>query len=276
MTFDERDQYALRFDALMYGYMLALMEGEPCGAYASKVIDLAGRLQGKLTIPQVKAKVSTLKLIVEQDFLKDADILALDGVRSELRGLIKFLMDGKSVPVLLTSLTDSVLARCEGEAIGPREDFTDYRLKVNRYVAEHGDMTVIHKLRTNKPMTAFEYRELERLFVEELGSEADYRRAYGETPFGLLVRRIAKLDHEAAMAAFADFISDETLNQTQIAFVHRVVEYVEQNGYMEPATLMKAPFDRPVSFIRLFDDRHQKRLVQIIREVKSNALAPVA
>lgn len=46
----------------------------------------------------------------------------------------------------------------------------------------------------------------------------DYQREFGDTPFSLLVRRIAKLDHEAAMKAFSDFISGQSLNQKQIAF----------------------------------------------------------
>lgn len=272
----EPDQYALRFDALMYGYMVAVVSGNPCDAYRRRVLDLAVRLQGKMSIPQVRERAKTIALVVERDVLEGVDVLTLEGVRTELRGLIKFLInDGQTVP-LVTSLTDPVLSRREGEAIGPGEDFADYRLKVDRYLAEHGDMTVIHKLRSNIPMTALEYGELERIFVEELGSEEDYRRTYGSTPFGLLVRKITKLDHEAAMEAFAEFVNDETLSQPQIAFVHRVVEYVEKNGYMEPAALAKAPFDRPVSFFRLFDDARQKRLVQLINRVKANALSPVA
>ena len=78
------------------------------------------------------------------------------------------------------------------------------------------------------------------------------------------------------MEAFAEFVNDETLNQQQVAFVHKVVEFVEANGYMEPADLMKPPFDRPASFIRLFDDKRQKRLVELIVQVKSNAEVPAA
>ena len=56
---------------------------------------------------------------------------------------------------------------------------------------------------------------------------------FGNTPFGLLIRKIAKLDHEAAMQAFSQFINDQSLNPQQIAFVYKVIHYVETNGYME-------------------------------------------
>lgn len=55
-----------------------------------------------------------------------------------------------------------------------------------------------------------------------------------------------------------------------------VISYVEANGYMEPDALTKAPFDRPQSFVRLFDRRRQMRLVSIIRAVRDNALNPAA
>ena len=78
------------------------------------------------------------------------------------------------------------------------------------------------------------------------------------------------------MDAFAEFVNDVTLNQQQIVFIHKVVDFVENNGYMEPSALMKAPFDRPTSFIRLFDDGRQKKLVELIRKVMDNAVKPVA
>ena len=173
-------------------------------------------------------------------------------------------------------MTDPVLDRREGQAIPAGEDFADYRLKVSRYIAEHQDSLVIHKLRSNLPMSEGDFAQLEKILTQELGNVGDYKSAFGDTPFGLLVRRIAKLDHTAAMEAFAEFLNDEALNQQQVAFMHKVVEYVENNGYMEPADLMKAPFDRPVSFFRLFDDGRQKKLVALINRVKSNAELPAA
>ena len=50
-------------------------------------------------------------------------------------------------------------------------------------------------------MTEFEFEQLERIFTHDLGNAEDYAKAYGDTPFGLLVRRLVHLDHDAAMAA---------------------------------------------------------------------------
>ena len=276
VKYGDKDQFALRFDALMYGYMVAVIMGENAEQYRKKVVGIAVRLEEKATIPQVKEKLPTIQRVSEQGFLEDAGALTLDDVRRELRELIKFIAETAVLPVVITSLTDPVLDRKEGDILAAEEDYADYKLKVNRFISEHGDHFVIHKLTHNLPMTEFEFAELERIFTKELGTQKDYQSAFGDTPFGLLVRRIAKLDHAAAMEAFAEFINDGTLNQQQISFIHKVVEFVENNGYMEPAALMKAPFDRPTSFIRLFDDSRQKKLVELIRKIMDNAVKPVA
>ena len=176
-----------------------------------------------------------------------------------------------SAKIIYTNLADPILGIQEGVELEAAYDFEDYRLKVSRYVAEHGDSMAIHKLTHNIPLTALDYSELERVLTVELGSREDYARKYGETPFGLLIRRIAKLDHQAAMDAFSAFINDQSLNQQQIAFVRKVIQHVENSGYMEPAELRNPPFDKPLGFIKLFDAKRQKALIDAINQVKNNA-----
>jgi len=125
-------------------------------------------------------------------------------------------------------------------------------------------------------MAELEYGELERIFTEELGTAEDYENAFGDTPFGILIRKTFKLDRDAAMDAFAGFLNDQSLTEHQIDFVNRVVDHIVANGYMEPTALRSAPFDRPQSFVRLFDEAHQASLVGIIREIKRNAEEPAA
>ena len=274
---DETDVYALRFDALMYGFMCALCANAKVSAYRAKLTGIALGLQQMITIPQVKDKLSFLQRVTEEGYLEAADALALEEVRKELRDIVKFLAGaGPGRKVIYTSLADPVTSIEYGVSVMPDEDFSDYRLKVNRYLQDFGANPVISKLHTNAPLTEGDFRELERIFTRELGTADDYSRTYGETPFGLLVRQVVKLDHEAAMSAFSEFMNDGGLTDQQMAFVRRVIDYIENNGYMEPAALSQAPFDRPQSFVRLFDRRRQLRLVSIIRDIKENALRPAA
>lgn len=106
-----------------------------------------------------------------------------------------------------------------------------------------------------------------------MGSKEDYDKAYPDTPFGLLVRKVAKLDHEAALAAFSKFINDESLNAQQINFVRKIIHHIEKNGYMDDTMILtRAPFDHPVKFIRLFDENTRKNLIETIEIIKANAL----
>lgn len=272
---DDTDEAAKRFDNFIYGMMLANLALSSRFSYAQRQLcDLANALTKKASIPQVKAALPLLQSIQSKAFWEDFSILQLEQVRGELRWLMKFLEDGNGAKhPIITNLADPVVSEQAGQPLGPAYDFEDYRLKVNRYVGEHGNTLAIYKLTHNIPLASGDYQELERVFTEELGTKEDYQREYGNTPFGLLIRKIAKLDHAAAMAAFSEFINDQSLNQGQIAFIHKVIQYVEQNGYIEDMTdLMKPPFDKPVGFIKLFDTKAQTQLVQVVTQIKENAI----
>ena len=189
--------------------------------------------------------------------------------------LVKFLVDGvEGQKPIYTALADPVLEQTEGKALDSGYDFGEYRERVNRYIMEHrNDTLAIHKLTQNIPLSQGDYIELEHIFTSELGSKEDYAREFRDTPFGLLVRKVAKLDHEAAMQAFSKFINDESLNAKQIAFVQKVIHYIEQNGYVESkAVLMKPPFDQPILFTRLFDGKMGGELMETIDAVRKNAV----
>lgn len=277
VTLDDDDEPAKRFDNFMYGIMLAQLEAMPSFKYAKRQLcEVALQLEKKVTIPQVKEKLAFIVEINTDPYWADSNILAFEETRKNLRELMKFLEREKKNPII-TSLKDPIVGQQEGVELDPAYDFEDYRKKVNRYVAEHGDTIAIHKLTHNKPLSMGDYEELERILTSELGSEEDYRREFGDTPFGLLIRKIAKLDHEAAMDAFSMFINDEALNQKQIAFVYKIINHIEQNGFMENISdLQKPPFDKPVSFIKMFDAKTRTALMETIKEITENATIVVA
>lgn len=272
---NDEDELAKRFDNFMYGLILASMEQMPAFKYAKKQLcGIATLLERKVSIPQVKEKMPIIQEINTDEFWVANDILLFEKVREELRELMKFLDRNPQKKPIITRLTDPILAQQEGVLLEQAYDFEDYRDKVNRYIGEHGDTLAIYKLTHNIKLTLGDYQTLERVFTSELGSKEDYEREFGETPFGLLVRKVAKLDHEAAMQAFSTFINDESLNQRQIAFVYKIINHVEQNGYMDNvADLQKPPFDKPISFIKLFDAKTRVALMKAINDIKDNAVS---
>lgn len=275
---EETDEFAKRFDNFLYGLILAQIGQMPAFRHAQKQLcDTAALLERKTGIPQIEAKLPLLREIQTEAFWSAGDILLFEKARRELRELIKFLDEGGTARQVITRLTDPILKRQEGVQLSAAYDFEDYRAKVNRYVNEHTDTLAIYKLTHNLPLTQGDYRELERILTSELGSKEDYAREFGDTPFGLLVRKIARLDHEAAMQAFSAFINDQSLNQKQIAFVNKVISHIERNGYMESVTMLtRPPFDKPLGFTRLFDRSMQAAIMAAINQVKDNAVVVVA
>lgn len=67
------------------------------------------------------------------------------------------------------------------------------------------------------------------------------------------------------------------LNQKQIEFILKIINHIESNGYIEDVKiLMKPPFDKPYSFIKMFDQKTRTALIQTIEAIKNNALNVVA
>ena len=84
---------------------------------------------------------------------------------------------------------------------------------------------------------------------------------------------MTRLLHSVRSVAFSEFINDQSLNQRQINFVHKIINHMEQNGYMENvAVLQKPPFDKPISFLKLFDVRTRTALMKAINDVRETAV----
>jgi len=275
---EDVDEAAKGFDNLMYGMMLAQLEGRPQFQKAKGQLIRIGVTLAKrcMTLPQVKQKRELIQTIQTDEFWENTDLLTFEAVRIALRDLIKFMVDAGNRGLIYTNLLDSILGVQEGELLEPAYDFEDYKLKVNRYVEENKENIAIYKLRNNIPLTAVDYESLEQILTGKLGTKSDYERVFGDTPFGLLVRKIARLEYDAAMKIFSEFINDQSLQQTQMVFVKKIVDYIVQNGYVENmAELTKPPFDKPISFMKLFDKSKQERIIELVSGVKENAIKVV-
>lgn len=271
---DDPDEYAKRFDSFMYSLMLAQIEG--LGQFQrgkKQLLNICSFLAERATVSQIREKLDFINTIQTEEFWQDAGILNLEKVRVELRNLIRLIIDEGQKNTVYTNLKDEILVIKEGEGLDPAYTFEDYKLKVNRYIEDNKDHLAIYKLRHNIPLTATDYQSLEHIFTGELGTLQDYEREFRDTPFGLLVRKVAKMEYAAAREAFSEFINDQSLTQAQIVFVKKVIDYIVQNGYIDSvAELMKPPFDKPQTFIKLFDGVRQRKIVETVQQIKENAV----
>lgn len=166
----------------------------------------------------------------------------MDVVREALRDLIQFLPK-KTQRIVYTDFADQVIEYQENTPIEMGNRLENYRKKVEFYLKEHQDNMAVCKLRNNQPLQKSDMQELERILWQELGSKEDYTKEYGDTPVGILVRKITGMDQQAANEAFNEFLNEEKLNADQIRFVRLIVDYISVNGMIEDRrVMMDEPF----------------------------------
>lgn len=274
--YDDEDEYALRFDSLMYGLMVSSAKGRNVSRYKAKIHATAMQLKERMTIPQVKAQEEKIRQVANNpDYLDGASLEELEQIRVALRNLIRFLADSSTRRMVITDLTDPLVTRVEGQEFDTAEHYEDYKQKLNRYINEHSNDEVIRKLHYNEPLSGKDFSNLENIMIHELGSKEEYQRAFGDVPLGLAVRRIVKLDHQATMDAFGEFINSHSLSPAQNALMNRIIMYVEQNGYVQLEDLARPPFDRPKPLYLVFG-KELMDLKVCIERLNANAMAPVA
>lgn len=267
----ERDELAKRFDNFMYGLMLAQMEGLSGFKKAKKrLIRTAGKLKEKISIDAVREKLSLIQWVESPGFWDGTDILDFEKVRVELRNLIQFI-EFRYKPIVVTGLTDTIISEKEGQTLEP-ETYESYKEKVDHYFLQHvDDVPAVRKLVHNEPLTAKDYKDLENIFTKELGSKEDYSYYFPDQPFGLTVRQFAKMDKKAAEQAFSQFINDNSLNEKQIAFVRKVINYISVNGYMNDTDIFEAPFDKPNDVFSIFSQDDMDSLLRVINGINEKA-----
>lgn len=250
----EDEELAKRFDYLMYTIEFAALRGEPIHKSQAKVQVTAENLERIGNLPQVRCQAELIAEIQTDEFWETADTFAFEKVRSALRGLLQLLESEKTV-IYYTSFTDEVKEISENPGEFGSGEFKSYRKKVDAYLRAHQNDLVVHKLRHNKPLTEHDYKHLELLLWDELGSEEDYHREFGDEPLLKLVAGLVGLDVAAANGLFSEFINDQTLDGPQLEFVQLIVKHIVANGYIEKSALNQHPFNRHGNISALFNGK---------------------
>lgn len=267
------DEMAKRFDNVMYTIELAYLTVNQATKPIRSVIDTAEKLCELGTITQINKNKDLLIHMQSEEFWETANIVELEKARTVIRELVKFL-ERESQKDYFTNFQDTfhVIGR-ETEPMYASNDLKNYRKRVSQYLKEHQDQIAIHKLRTNKPLTAQDVGLLEVILWNELGTKADYEKEFGDTPITKLVRQIVGMDKRAANDAFAEFLSQERLNANQIKFVKLIIEYVVKNGYLEKKVLQEDPFRALGSVAELFRDNidDAKKIIGVVDGINRNS-----
>lgn len=240
------DESAKKFDVLMLNIELSKLATEINAVRSqNKVVQIAGLLQERASIPQVADKIKTINELTLPSFWKAPTLQRLEQVRIELRDLIKFLTGGGNKTFTL-NIADEVTETGEAESFMP----TSYKQRVIDYLAENRDLPVIRKIVGVEQLEHRDIAELERIFWKELGTKEEYQRYVqsGKMLCGdhvaAFIRAQVGVDRGVALQKFSDYLSNHTLNSMQEEYLKTIVTYVCQNGDITAETIVnEPPFD---------------------------------
>jgi len=246
------DDYAYRFDLLMTRLELELVRGGP---NAPRVHDLRARVEeavellGKNHNP-VKAKADSIQQVRSKDFWATVEFHHLEGLRRELRGIMKY----QQVPPIsrvapqVFDVTDTDFS---AERYIPRFeglDLFEYKRRVESVLHDHfAGNPILQHIRAGRTVREAELEELARL-VLQVDDKANVRHLAGHDPAtrrSLLsvFRSLVGLDAVAVEKAFTDFVHQHPrLTSLQLRFLQVLQNHIAQNGGIELERLYEPPF----------------------------------
>jgi len=246
LTPTNEDENAKKFDLLALHIQLSLLDKTVNSINSKeKIILIAELLEDKTTIPQVKAKIDTIKEIATQNFWDNISLSKTEHIRQEIRDLIKFLV-GEKGATFTVDIEDEITQAGESQPIYTR---TSYKQKVLEYLkSQLGSNSIIQKIINIEKLEQKDILELENILWKELGTKDDYDK-YTNNIFkggnvAVFIRSLVGIDRKIAIDKFSQFLSDNPLNSQQQEYLKTIINYVCENGDITRDVLAnEIPFD---------------------------------
>lgn len=210
-----------------------------------QVRDLLSQLEEKQDIPMVKDQLSLIEEVQAEDWWTDVTPWMIDYTRIHLRDLIKFI-DRQAQPIVYTDFQDELGEVQEVDVPAHETGFSpyQYRKKVEAYI-RHKDHIAIAKLKRNAPLTEVDLESLDEMLFgsAEIESREQFEQVFGkDLSLKLFIRKLVGLDRNATKKAFAQYLEGSNFSANQIRFVETIIDYLTQNGVMDPGLLYESPF----------------------------------
>lgn len=270
----EEQYYTVHFDYLIYVIELAYLNSCKPTRQINTVIKIAKNLSNVSNIVDIQRKQEILHNIADTDYVKKADIGALEYIRTELRDLMKYLTTEEK-KIKYVNFDDEILEIKEYEGMQVQSSsMDDYKKKFESYLKQHKEDKVIKKIKNNEVLDDTDLEELNNIINKTLGSKDVYEKNYEGKSIVTLIRSINGLDVNVAKKLFAEFLDENKYNSNQIHFINQIIEYIVENGYMEDITILKdAPFNMYGSIVELYGSSGNDFYVikEIINDINKNA-----
>jgi type I restriction enzyme, R subunit len=274
----DEDEEAKRFDMLVLRTQLAILQARPdFTSLREKIQAIASALEEQEAIPAIKAQMPLIQAIAGDEWWEDVTVTMLETARKKLRILVKLIEKSKK-NVVYTDFADELgdETSIDLPQVGAGMDLAKFRDKARQFLKAHESHVSLQRLRRNQPLTSSDLTELERMLIEAGGSPELINEAKEQNQgLGIFIRSLVGLDREAATRAFSEFISGATTTPNQIEFISLVVQYLTENGVMEPDRLYESPFTdiNPLGPEAIFPSGKVDQMVQVLIEIRQRAAA---
>lgn len=267
---------SLAFDCRMLYIALSLISNgnvNEAGTDVKKIREVAYYLLNeKASIPQVFAKATDLKLLVDSNFWNAPTVPEIERLRLSLRDLMQFLQGegrGKYVIDIADGITNGP------DVGGTIIDIRSYHEKVIDYLRENINSKVIGKIHNLEPINEEDLLELERILWHELGSKDDYAKISDHKNLAAFVRSLIGLNQEAVNDKFSEYLNDNTFNSMQQEYIRTIINYVRVNGDMATTDFVNTePFNN-YDLVELFGSRYHA-VIQIVNKLHAPIVVPVS
>lgn len=236
------DNSALRFDILILNIQLAqVLPDHQASKSMACVTDIVKSLQEKVSIQQVKNKISVINEVAHPNFWKGVTLDKLEKVRIELRDLVQFIKGDKKRNFTI-NIPDIIEYKDAPEHTLPT---LTYRERVIDYISNHRNHPVLEKIHSMQQLSPADILALEQICWKELGTKEEYQNYIkrggmicGDS-VAAFIRSIIKVDRTKALELYSKFLDNSPLNPEQEEYVKCVLDYVCSNGDISPAVLYK-------------------------------------
>ena len=145
-----------------------------------------------------------------------------------------------------------------------------YRKKVEAYIRANENHIAIAKLKRNASLTESDLESLETMLFksQEIESREQFEKVFGkDLSLKLFIRQLVGLDRNAAKQSFAQYLEGGNFSANQIRFVETIIDYLTQNGILDPGQLYESPFTdaHPDGLDGVFKDNDANQIVEIVR-----------
>lgn len=266
------DENAKKFDVLALTIELGLIDGSVNASKSIQKVQLiANKLQEKATLPQVQAKMGTIKEVLNPVSWENLSLRWLEKVRIDLRDLMKFLV-GQAAEWFVVDIADTITDDGESKGVTIK---VSYKQRVMDYLADNRNLPVLEKIYNIEQLTAEDVCELEHILWEELGDKQEYDTLTAGRGCGpnvaMFIRSVIGIDRKEAVHRFSKFLSGAELNAEQEEFLSDIISYVCENGDITKEIVVnESPFDEQ---LMLF----QSQMLSLAKYIDNihNAIIPI-